>query len=43
MAAVYKIGEGNRIKYAINWNLGLYIEIINVELYAVYRALKHLK
>jgi hypothetical protein len=43
VAAVCKIGERNRIKYAINWNLGPYIEIIDVELYAVYRALEHLK
>src|SRR6266576_6921024 len=42
-AAVYKIGERNRIKYAINWNLGPYIKIMDVELYAVYRALEHLK
>jgi len=42
-AAVCKIGERNRIKYAINWNLGPYMEIIDVELYVVYRALKHLK
>ena len=31
------------IKYAINWNLGPYMEIIDIELYAVYRALEHLK
>ena len=43
IAAVYKIGERNRIKYAINWNLEPYIEIIDVELYAVYSALEHLK
>jgi len=42
-AAVCTIGEENRIKYAINWNLGPYIEIIDAELYIVYRALKHLK
>jgi hypothetical protein len=41
--AVYKIGERNRIKYATNWNLGPYMEIIDAELYAVYRALEHLK
>jgi len=38
-----QIGEKNRIKYATNWNLGPYIEIIDIELYAVYRALKYLK
>ena len=38
-----KIGERNRIKYVINWNLGPYIEIIDAELYAVHRALEHLK
>jgi len=43
IVAIYKIGERNRIKYAINWNLGPYIEIIDVEFYAVYRALEHLK
>ncbi len=43
IAAIYKIGERNRIKYAINWNLGPYIEIIDVELYIVYRALEYLK
>jgi hypothetical protein len=43
MAAVCKIGERNRIKYAINWNLGPYMEIIDVELYTVYRALEYLK
>jgi hypothetical protein len=37
------VGERNRIKYAINWNLGPYMEIIDAELYAVYRALEHLK
>src|SRR6266567_893999 len=42
-AAVYKIGERNRIKYATNWNLRPYIEIMDAELYAVYRALEHLK
>jgi hypothetical protein len=31
------------IKYTTNWNLGPYIEIINIELYTVYRALEHLK
>jgi len=43
IVAIYKIGERNRIKYATNWNLGPYMEIIDVELYAVYRALEHLK
>jgi len=43
VAIVYKIEERNRIKYAINWNLGPYIEIMDIELYAVYKALKHLK
>jgi len=43
IAAIYKIGERNRIKYATNWNLRPYIEIIDAELYTVYRALKHLK
>ena len=43
IVAIYKIGERNRIKYAINWNLGPYMEIIDIELYAVYRALEHLK
>ena len=43
IAAVYKIGERNIIKYATNWNLGPYMEIIDIELYAVYRALEHLK
>ena len=42
-AAVCKIGERNRIKYATYWNLGPYMEIMDVELYAVYRALEHLK
>jgi hypothetical protein len=42
-AAVCKIGERNRIKYATNWNLGPYMEIMDAELYAVYRALEHLK
>jgi len=42
-AAICKIGERNRIKYATNWNLGLYMEIMDTKLYAVYRALKHLK
>ena len=42
-AAVCKIGERNRIIYATNWNLGPYMEIIDAELYAVYRALEHLK
>jgi len=42
-AIVYKIGERNRIKYTTNWNLGLYMEIMDIELYAVYKALKHLK
>jgi len=42
-AIIYKIGERNRIKYATNWNLGPYIEIIDAELYTVYKALKHLK
>ena len=40
---ICKIGEKNRIKYATNWNLGPYMEIIDAELYAVYRALEHLK
>ena len=31
------------IKYATNWNLGPYMEIMDAELYAVYRALEHLK
>ena len=31
------------IKYAINWNLKPYIEIINIELYIVNRALEYLK
>ena len=43
IAAICKIGETNRIKYATNQNLGPYIEIIDTELYAVYRALEHLK
>jgi len=43
IAAVYKIEERNRIKYATNWNLGPYMEIIDAELYAVYRALEYLK
>jgi hypothetical protein len=43
IAAVYKIGERNIIKYATNWNLGPYMEIIDVERYAVYRALEYLK
>jgi len=43
VAIICKIGERNRIKYAINWNLGPYMEIIDVELYAVYKALEHLK
>jgi len=38
-----KIGERNRIKYATIWNLGPYIEIIDVELYTVYRDLEYLK
>ena len=42
-AAICKIGKRNRIKYATNWNLGPYIEIIDAKLYAVYRALEHLK
>ena len=42
-AAICKIGERNRIKYVTNWNLGSYMEIIDVELYAVYRALEYLK
>ena len=42
-ATVYKIGERNRIKYTTNWNLGPYIEIMDAELYAVYKALEHLK
>ena len=42
IAAVNKIGERNRIKYATNWNLGPYIEIIDIELYIVYRALEYL-
>ncbi len=42
-AAICKIGETNRIKYATNWNLGPYMEIMDAELYAVYRALEHLK
>ena len=42
-AAIYKIGERNRIKYATNWNLGPYMEIIDIELYAVYKALEYLK
>src|SRR6266700_526768 len=42
-AAICKIGERNRIKYATNWNLGPYMEIIDAELYAVYRALEYLK
>ena len=42
-AAICKIGERNRIKYATNWNLGPYMEIIDTKLYAVYRALEHLK
>jgi len=42
-AAVCKIGERNRIKYATNWNLGPYMEIMDAELYAVYKALEHLK
>jgi hypothetical protein len=42
-AAIYRIGERNRIKYATNWNLGPYMEIIDVELYTVYRALEYLK
>jgi hypothetical protein len=43
IAAICKIEERNRIKYATNWNLGPYMEIIDVELYTVYRALEHLK
>jgi len=43
IAIICKIGERNRIKYAINWNLKAYMEIINIELYTVYKALKHLK
>src|SRR6266481_4227894 len=43
IVAVYKIGERNRIKYATNWNLGPYMEIMDVELYIVYRALEYLK
>ena len=43
VAAICKIGERNRIKFATNWNLGLYMEIMDTKLYAVYRALKHLK
>ena len=42
-AAIRKIGERNRIKYATNWNLGPYMEIMDAELYAVYKALEHLK
>ncbi len=42
-AAICKIGERNRIKYATNWNLGPYMEIMDAELYAVYRALEYLK
>jgi len=42
-AAICKIGKRNRIKHATNWNLGPYMEIMDVELYAIYRALKHLK
>ena len=37
------MGERNRIKYVINWNLGPYMEIMDVELYTVYRALEYLK
>ena len=43
IAAVCKIGEINRIKYATNWNLGPYMEIMDVELYTVYKALEYLK
>ena len=43
VAAVCKIGERNRIKYVINWNLGPYMEIMDIELYVVYRALEYLK
>ena len=42
-AAICKIGERNRIIHAINWNLGPYMEIMDAELYAVHRALEHLK
>ena len=42
-AAICKIRKRNRIKYATNWNLRPYMEIIDTELYAVYKALKHLK
>ena len=42
-AAICKIGERNRIIYTTNWNLGPYMEIIDTEFYAVYRALEHLK
>ena len=42
-AAICKIGERNRIKYTTNWNLDPYMEIIDAELYAVYRALEYLK
>jgi len=43
VATICKIGERNRIKYATNWNLGFYMEIMDVELYAVYKALEYLK
>src|SRR6266478_9253352 len=42
-AAICKIGERNRIKYITNWNLGPYMEIIDIELYIVCRALEYLK
>src|SRR6266704_1433977 len=42
-AAICKIGERNKIKYATNWNLRPYMEIMDVKLYAVYRALEYLK
>ena len=42
-AAVCKIEERNKIKYATNWNLKPHMKIIDTELYAVYKALKYLK
>jgi hypothetical protein len=37
------IGVGQKVLYAINFNLGPHVEIMDAELFAIYKALQHIK
>jgi ribonuclease HI len=43
VASICQVGAGQRILHATNFNLGLYIEIMDAELFAIYKALQHVE